>query len=202
MQDNGTKYDGTRDHENGDGQHRANLAETAWLAGVFDGEGSIHAHLVSPRKEEWNCMSMRLDIKISNTSKLLMEKVQRIVEKITYRKHKIRLNQVYQSMGKLIYCIEVPNQRGIRMLLDAMLPFLTVKKAQAEAAIAFCVSRKLNRHYGSGFTPEELVLPTKLKQLKKDVFDYMLEGRQTKRATPTLLIGEGEAIVGAHSNVG
>ena len=132
-----------------------------------------------------------------------MDKVQRIVQAITHRKYPIAVNQIYRSNGKLIYCIEVTNQRGVQSLLEALLPYLTVKKAQAEAAIAFCESRKANRHYGSGHTPDELALPVVLKQLKLAVFDYGPRGVQIKRPAPTPLCGqEGEAMIGANRNVG
>lgn len=192
MQDNTTNNGETENR-----QYRGNPGDVPWLAGVLDGEGSIYAQLMP------GCNAMRINVKIGNTSKLMLEKAARIIENVTYRKHKIAVNQRTYT-GHLMYCIEVSSNRAIKALLEAVLPYLTVKKAQAEAMLSYCTSRASNRHWGKGYTPDELALPSILKALKRDVFDPAPGVVQTKRGAPTpVLTGqEGEAIVGANRNVG
>lgn len=200
-----TENGGTHERNRATGQYRANPTDTAWLAGVLDGEGSIYAQVMPPgRNTRCDIGGMRINVKIGNTSMLLMQKAARIIEAITYRKHRIAMNQSSTVHGRLMYCVEVSSSKAIEALLEATLPYLTVKKAQAEAMLAYCESRKSTRHHGRGYTSAELGLPGTLKRLKLEVFDYMPGSVQTKRVapTPTLVGSEGEAIVGARRNVG
>ena len=94
--------------------------EAAWLAGVFDGEGSLVFYRRPNGKTGWA-------ISIVNTCQELLDRCQ-VVTGAGYFGSK-RVN----SGNKPQYTWMVQRQRNIASLLRQMLPWLIVKREKAEA---------------------------------------------------------------------
>ena len=179
------------------GQSRAKLEDVAWLAGIVDGEGSIIAQYVNTNQKSRYCYhNVSVCVRISNCSMELMEKCQRIIQDITHRKFNLR-NHSFNE-GKRCFSIDAGAQKAVRKLCTVMLPYLTCKRAQAELAIAFCVSRKEHRHHGSGYTEWEHGVVPEMKRLKTLVFTDVPvpTGVSTKHAAPETSSGESLATTG------
>jgi len=160
------------------GQPRANDLDVAWLAGIFDGEGCLAAQWVNGTQEH-----VALHWRVGNTDSDLLDKVQRIVLSVAGRKYPISLHD--DSGVHFCYRIDVTNQRGVELLCQATLPYLTSKREQAEAVIRFCESRRLHRHKNTGYSPEERGLVADMKRLKRCNLVPTNRGVESKRETPT-----------------
>jgi hypothetical protein len=145
------------------GQCRANREDVAWLAGAFDGEGTVGIRRwVDPKGNHTTVMSIKAYI--SNCNVEFMEKFQRIAMDICHKKFSI-VNHSFTG-GKRCFSLTVGDQRSVRLVCGAMMPYLTVKRAQAELAIAFCESRKQNRHRGTSYSEWELGAVEEMRRLK------------------------------------
>lgn len=99
-----------------------NEIDLAWRAGVFDGEGCIVLNSVGT-----------LRVSISNTSPAVIRSFKEYPD--------WNLNRCSVSCLVLAWC----NER-CRSLLEALLPYLRVKKEQARLALAFLDKKKALRH--------------------------------------------------------
>ncbi len=118
-----------------EGMDNAELTSTniAWLAGVYDGEGSLSFFRFRNR----NCVV----VNITNTDLTLLEKARKIMSSITGREFKIykknwNKTKIFKS-NKQVYSIECNNYLHTYKLLKALLPHLTSKKQKAENAILY-----------------------------------------------------------------
>lgn len=196
MQKNGSKNGETQT-----GQSRANPVDVAWLAGIFDGEGSVLARKVKYRNQTGpEKFSIGVDIRIGNTSISLLDKCQRIVQEICYKKYK--LHKHAKGRNSVLWSLEVTKQRHAELVLEAMLPHLTSKRTQSVTMLSFLRSRKANRHWGQGYTPEEVEILTSLKAIRRAELIPTWEGVSTERSAPTPINGKDEATVSARSNTG
>lgn len=179
----------TNNGETENRQSRANPLDVAWLAGMFDGEGSVIAQSFTSTKG--NCTQcLSITLKISNTSLKLMEKAQRIIQDVSWKKFTIG-NHSFTG-GKRCFFVGVTDQRSTRKVLTAMLPHLTVKRAQAELGIMFCESRKENRHKEIGYTQWELGVVDEMKRLKAAEYTAIPMGGVTTECG-ALHTGEADA---------
>lgn len=99
-------------------------AETAWLAGLFDGEGHISIDT------RLNRTTRGVKIQITNTNRELLEKAQDVVGTgyITTRYHD-------NPRHKPTYDWHTTG-RNAKLLLQTMLPWLIAKRTQAQSALS------------------------------------------------------------------
>jgi len=101
--------------------------DLAYIAGILDGEGSIQVRLLERRGSKWN--RVKCEIIFTNTSKELMDWLS---EKLNLRVHERRHSN---PRWKTCYHAKVSNMYECLLLLKALLPYLIIKKKQAEEAI-------------------------------------------------------------------
>ena len=161
-----------------------------YLAGIIDGEGSVCANWVrDKRKEKYttpNYTGIQVSIHLSNTSKPLMDRAQRIYQELAFRKFKIGTNMGHsRRRAKLIYAMVVTSQRAVEHVLEALIPHLTVKRSQAECMVKWIKSRKENKHHKKEYTFEEKCLVNDIKNLRRLEYDPLPDGGvQTERPSP------------------
>ena len=97
---------------------------TAWFAGLLDGEGCVHIKQTNQGK------SYVLMITIANTNFELMQFLVRIYGGAFQKK------KLYSQHHKVAYNWSVQSKKAMEILTDS-LPYLIVKRQQAELGILF-----------------------------------------------------------------
>jgi len=103
-----------------------------WLAGILDGEGSIYIS-VKPRQ------NFGPGISFTNSSLLLMEKVQDVLSAIGVQ---VVIGIDKAQTRRKSYKIYITTVEGMRTTLVALFPLLTSKKRQATLMLEFLSQRK------------------------------------------------------------
>jgi len=131
---------------------KLNLSETdkAYIAGLIDGEGTIRiSHDKKYRGSYWPRVS------IANSNENLLKWV----------KTKIGLGYISKKKGKPHeYWCEGYN---VKPLLDAILPYLKVKRKHAELALKFLEKRLSRKRWLDPYTAEELEIVEELRKLNE-----------------------------------
>jgi hypothetical protein len=116
--------------------------QLAWLAGIWDGEGSfciIHTGMNNSKKGKNHHILAR--ISMSNTNLLIINKVAEIFKKLGcnfYISQPVRKNRPYHKDN---YHFSISRMTHVVIACKAMLPYLIAKKRQAEILIEFNQSR-------------------------------------------------------------
>ena len=133
--------------------------ELGWLAGVWDGEGSIMIQRY-PKKKGYTYVSA---ISVANTSDVFAAKVIELLDKVdirlgiherTFKEHECR---------KTLYQLKTVKQATCQKFCVLLLPYLVSKKAQAKLMMRFLSARKENHFQGE----EEAELFKEVKSLNK-----------------------------------
>ena len=133
---------------------QATLIEISWLAGIWDGEGTIGVRNNTKIKQ----FSPRMHV--VNTNPLIMQKVFEIVEKLGITPY-FREKDAGEFGVKQCWVIGVDTLTKSKVLLDAMLPYLVGKKPQAEMLLKFVESRlerfdRTKANCDKGYTQDDL----------------------------------------------
>jgi len=125
----------------------------SYLAGVFDGEGSICIIRISPKKGKRPTPTYRGVVEIAMTERLILQLFQNIFGGDIYQ-HKPRNPQ-----NKLVYLWRIRDFRCIAFLNDLM-PFLILKHPQAEVMMHFLKNKPQRGRKGQrkGLEETELAL--------------------------------------------
>ena len=129
--------------------------ELAYLAGFFDGEGTIYIQ----KHNKKNKFHMRLEVSITNTS----YEVVSLFCVLGHSHHSIYSNKTIPN-SRLIHRIRFSGIDTIKKVLVAIYPYLFLKKRHAELIIRFC---NIHKKYSRILTTEELAIYTELKKLNK-----------------------------------
>lgn len=113
------------------------LAYLAYIAGFIDGEGHIGFYRTKDTKTHMN-------ISIANTNVDVLEYIQTTLKIGTLQKPK-RPNK---PNAKQIYYLRMRNNREALILLENVLPYLKVKRKQAELLTIWLKSRSKQNHGG------------------------------------------------------
>jgi LAGLIDADG endonuclease len=109
--------------------------DKAWLAGIIDGEGSIHISKVPERRNNRGyALTPRLTI--SNSNQLILSNVKRITACGT-----INRTKETRFWWKDNY-VWVANSNAIRKILPQVLPYLVGKRGQASLLLRYLSSVK------------------------------------------------------------
>jgi len=106
--------------------------EIAWLAGIWDGEGTI-----SVRK---NIRIKQYSPRVSmvNTNAAMLSKVAQILEGLGIKFHLREKGQGgFDGSSKQCWIISVEHLTGAQNLVSTMMPYLTAKKPQGELLLRF-----------------------------------------------------------------
>ena len=133
------------------------LKETdcAWLAGIIDGEGDLGLGRI---KQKGN-VSLRPSIRVSNTSKVLIDKINSYIPMSISTKK-------WEGNRKDIYIWHLYGVESIYLLLKMVYPYLSCKKPQATLLMEFCKSR-MNRSAREKNTSREFAIQEELHLLNK-----------------------------------
>jgi hypothetical protein len=128
----------------GNPQERINMQDTdlAWLAGIWDGEGSI---LLYSRPVNDNRIQITPSVTMTNTDVAIVNKARKIIEEMgcsfSWREYKPKGKDSYKTCFK----ISSAHAGNIKIFLEHILPFLVgEKKAYGETLLAF-VSRRFEK---------------------------------------------------------
>lgn len=109
--------------------------EKAYLAGIIDGEGTITFAVSRPHARS-RYVHAQPTVAIINTNSLLIEHLVTLLGI-----GKTYVMPKYGFMKKPAWRIQIHKRREVLDLLVQILPFLIVKRPQAEKVIEFCTSR-------------------------------------------------------------
>jgi len=119
--------------------------QLAWLAGIFDGEGSIILNFMKKRKYPY------IGFHITNTNISLLSKVQMILQIILNRPIKMykKKNTNYSvglNCNMQCYSIDFRAQKDVFKVLNLLMPYLTSKKPKAMLVLEYLKQRLLEQH--------------------------------------------------------
>lgn len=137
--------------------------EKGWLAGIYDADGSIGmGRNMTRRSSPYPIYSAQ--IQLSSTSESMIEKTVNLLKELGIsKKPTIQYRNRTGYIGKEFY-INVSRHRDVRDVLNLLMPYLTVKRPQAEIVLAFVErriavnwpARKSNHEWGkTSFTKED-----------------------------------------------
>lgn len=104
----------------------------AYFAGLFDGEGCISINKINKYKRP----GFQLRISITNTNKEVLQNVLNIYGGKLYERNRDNARTYYDWVAVSKQCIKI---------LELWLPFLIIKKKQAEVALEFQKNRTTNK---------------------------------------------------------
>jgi hypothetical protein len=125
-----------------------------WLAGLFDGEGTILVSKYTRTRDEY--LRVVPEVMISNTSKPVMMNIAETID--------MPLSERKREDRKWIYELRIRKMENIVLFLEKIIPYLRIKRTQAELLYVYCKSR-VERPWRSKYTNEELQLFNKIREL-------------------------------------
>lgn len=153
--------------------------ERAYLAGLWDGEGSITL-CKSIRKEKKNYKSrLNASIVFTNTNLEIIEWVEKRLAMIgaTFHRYTVSVKnnpEKWKSRSKDCYRLTARNRESVERTLKMLIPFLIAKKEQAQIVLAFVRSRKEQMKKTKGrpsnttpYTEQEFELERRVRKLNK-----------------------------------
>lgn len=153
--------------------------ERAYLAGLWDGEGSI---TLWKHKRREGTERLIASLVFTNTNLPLVEHVEGLLAKLgaTFTRQAI---QRQPEHSKVCYQLTARNRESIKRTLRAITPFLIAKKEQAHVVMAYCQSRdrvlaKTKGHPSNTarYTPREYAMEQRIRSLNKRGKERILRG--------------------------
>jgi hypothetical protein len=128
--------------------------ETAYLAGIIDGEGSIH--ICRPKRG-----GLYPRIGISNTSKNLIKWLHKKIGSGCI--HIFHATETH----RICYYLTIEKVEIVKEILERILPYLIVKQNHAETMLEFINLRQQHEVHNTCYTERELTLYFELKKLNR-----------------------------------
>lgn len=157
----------------------------AWLAGIWDGEGSI---TIFRHKERNGSLKLKPCLVLTNTDESIINEAVKILDSYDIRFHIIDYTR---PKSKRIYQLTTSKLSNLEKFCEIMIPYLIGKKSQAELLLRYAKLRndkiKLagNNKHAVKYDDEEFALQIELQSL-----NHRGESSETKHLTP-----KGEDIV-------
>lgn len=146
---------------------RTKDTDLAWLAGVIDSDGNIG---FETRSKAGANVTPR--VVVTNTDQLLIDNCTRIYADlgITYYCKKRKRNSNDGHIRKPCYDLQVHRLREIKLLLDAVTPYLVNKKQRALLSLEYCNVRiekrdAVTRNADAPYGEEEKAIVILMRQL-------------------------------------
>jgi hypothetical protein len=164
------------------GQSCGNLREGAiWLAAALDGEGHFNLGLFHSRNG-FPCGSPQ--IIVVNCNEEFIQKAAEVMFQITKRKPLLYFSKRLAPHHS-IWRLRINDQKSIRKVCEATLPYLTAKRSQAELLRDFCLVRKAKKHSGnSAYDEQEFEIMARMNQARHDSYGSSEGAATTERADP------------------
>ena len=127
--------------------------DIAWLAGFFDGEGTISLHRANLKiwKHPYLCPTFQAP----NTDKRLIIHAADIIEQMIGVRPSITVSNKGGNGCKKAWRVRVKSQRQLAVILPILMLYLVSKGRQAELVLAFC-QRRTYRQKHSWYEFKEL----------------------------------------------
>lgn len=139
----------------------------AWLAGIWDGEGSI---TIFSHIEKDGRRKLCPTIGVANTDIKIIAEIIKILDKHNIRLH-LQARRGYKKEHSDCYSLITRNMTKIKAFLELLLPYLISKKPQAEILLRFVNSRlgKIQKNgkkpYHWEYTEEEQTMEQQMRIL-------------------------------------
>ena len=132
----------------------SNDTKWAWAAGFFDGEGTIG--IKKNYSKTSKNPSFSLHVKVAQTERHPLDMIQEMVGSGTVHKMVRERQRKGKMQTETYHSYEVTGSASL-VVLESMLPYLTVKKERAEVAIKFRKIIEARGNMGSRpLTPEQI----------------------------------------------
>lgn len=157
----------------------------AWLAGIWDGEGSI---TIFRHKEKNGSVKLKPCLVLTNTDINIINEAVKILDSYDIKFHVIDYTR---PKSKRIYQLTTSKLSNLEKFCETITPYLVGKKSQAELLYRYVKLRidkiKIagNNKHAIRYDEEELAL-----QIKLQALNHRGESPETKHLTP-----QGEDIV-------
>jgi len=141
----------------------------AWLAGLWDGEGTITVYHSLRRK---GTSRYHPGLVLANCDENIISEAVKILDEIGVKMFLTKV-KMKSERHKDAFLLTTRKLSPVKKLCETLLPYLIGKKAQAELTLRFVNSRlatfeRLGRwNQGSEYTEEEVSLCEQLKKLNK-----------------------------------
>ncbi len=113
-------------------------AIASYIAGIIDGEGSIH--IVTDKNKRLNRLRLKPEISISNTKIELLEYLKDNIPMSFIISKKQRNNYKHSfkfSKTKVIYELRITSYSQLKQTLPFLIPYLLIKKEQAQLMLNY-----------------------------------------------------------------
>ena len=122
------------------GNQQVTSTTLAWLAGIWDGEGTFGIYRYSRGKSGKNSYCGRLTL--SNTSILMIDEIIRILESLEVKVDIWREEKQRKVNHKKAIHLTVNRIDSVKKVCELIIPYLIAKKDRAELLVKFINSRK------------------------------------------------------------
>ena len=112
------------------------LEKKCYVAGIVDGEGTISISFYRPRGSSKIMPNMMPIVLVSNSNRDLINYLHPLLLGSTLKTAKAT------DIRKEVYAIQVARLLDVEALLTQILPYLVVKRRQAELVLEYCALRK------------------------------------------------------------
>jgi hypothetical protein len=136
--------------------HKADRDFWIWLAGFFDGEGTILLGRYFRKRD--GLPRIKAEVMVGNTSKLVMQHIAETLDMPLYEEKR--------RDRKYLYTVRICRMKNVVPFLEKIIPYLKIKRVQAELLYAYCKSR-IEKIHTSEYTNEELQIFNKVRELNK-----------------------------------
>jgi len=136
--------------------------ESAWLAGIIDGEGSINSYFRDKERRNGKGSNYGIFLQIVNSDKDIIDKVVDLCGvKIAYESQRPNRRKMYH--------VTINKTSEIIRILKSIHPYLTgYKQRRAELALEYCISRgRWGKGNGHQLTDEEINLLKTIQETKR-----------------------------------
>lgn len=137
------------DYHKRSNDHRLSDTEAAYISGMFDGDGNITIQMQKTKLCQRGYI-IRLSIRVDNTNK-------NVVDYIAEVTHVGKIYTFKRSSRKPLYSWQLRRLADIKAIFGQLLPYLIVKRKQAQLASEYC-ERRLNKGYHAIYDERELQL--------------------------------------------
>lgn len=136
-------------------------SEKGYIAGIFDGEGTInvYAHKSKHYQHQKRDYVLSPQVQVANTDETLIQWIQNRITKGSI------WSRICKQGTKPLHTYTLYGYPDIIILLEAILPFLIIKKDHAVLVVEWCKSR-LSKSQRCPYDEQDLQIYQKLKDLK------------------------------------
>lgn len=153
---------------------REEVADIAWLAGVIDGEGTMHLAEASQHRQY-------IQVSICNTHPALIQKITRIWER---QNVKFTIGLLKRPPRREYLQVTCMGLGSAKKVLESILPYLTAKHDQAVCLLSYIAWREAQgyNHIGAPLREMGEKVRAELHALRYQDFDLQRLSRSASRA--------------------